>query len=359
MKVTIKVSLASIFFLAVFFALFSAADSKSTSSDRLYALKLDSPPNEFDWENAQPFIVVAKNGNLHELHKAVDVDADSVHTSTASCHHAAPIAPPVTITLKAYYTKDELFLKVKWLDLTKDDAMFEYEFSDDKWNTSKKLEDALGIMWDLSYGKKPFNCSIACHATDWKLKDYSLVSKFRMGIKGSDMVDLWNWSAYRTNTFNFADDRYINEDGVLPDTPSRIYFYNTDRVTSAPVAESARDITPLSEGDTPVYDYNGMKIADGYWMLTGKAPGIRIVMPNGNRADVRALGAYEKSKWEVTFSRALINEDNKDVTFNVKRDNIYKFGLAVFDNTLTNHYAVEEPVELVFVDANKVDAKNN
>jgi hypothetical protein len=334
----------------MFYVSYSMVDSKTLSADRLYALKLDRPPDEKDWDDAVAIIVTAKNGNLHRVHKSVDVDKDSVHTTSRSCHHAEPIAPPVKIMLKAYYTDEEIFLRASWSDMTKDDSMFEFTYSDDRWNVSDKLEDAFGIMWDLSEGHEPFNCSLACHTTDWKLKDYNIISKFKMGTVGAGEMDLWNWKASRTNNLNFADDKYIYNKGIIPDTPSKIYFYNSELKGSMPLNDSARDITPLEDGDSPVYDHNGLLIKDGYWMITGTAPGVRVSMPSGKRADVRVHGEYKNSVWEVTFKRKLISEDSKDVTFVVKRTNIYKFGIAVMDNTLTNHYAVEEPVELEFIE---------
>ena len=331
-------------------ALFFSVKSKSLAPDKLYALKLAHPPSESDWDNASPLVVTAKNGNLHKVHKTVDIDKDTVHTTSASCHHGDPIAPPVIITLKAYFTDDEIFLRASWSDMTKDDKMFEFIYSNDKWTVSDKLEDGLGIMWDLTEGGKPFNCSIACHATDWKLKDYNIISKFQMNTLGDDEVDLWNWKAARTNAFNFADDKYIDKKGITPDTPSKIYFYNSTIKGNIPLDDSARNIKPMEDGDAPIYDANGLLIKDGFWMLTGNAPGVRVSMPTGNRANIKAHGEYKDGKWIVTFKRKLISEDSKDVTFFVKRNNIYRFGIAVMDNTLTNHYAVEEPLKIEFVD---------
>jgi hypothetical protein len=329
--------------------LYSTSGCKRLTADKLYALKLEHAPEEEDWNNALTFFVTARNGNLHELHKSVDVDKDTVHTSSQSCHHQRPEAPPVRISLKAYYTDEEIFLRVAWSDQTRDDRMFEYYYADSKWNVSNKLEDGLGIMWDMSEGHSPFNCSIACHTTDWSLKDYNLISKFKMGTKGDDEADLWNWKAFRTNTYNFADDKFINTKGIIPDTPSKIYFYNSENKRNLPLSGSARNITPLKDGDTPENDLNGLPIKDGYWMLKGTAPGVRVTMPTGNRGDVKAKGVYKDNGWEVTFRRKLITEDSKDVTFVVKRTNIYKFGIAVMDNTITNHYAVKEPVSIKFV----------
>ena len=348
----IKNSALIIFFLIVLSVFYQTVNSKSLSAERLYALKLLTPPDETDWNNAIPLVVTAKNGNLHKLHEKVDIDKDTVHTSSKSCHHAAPEAPPVKINLKAFYTEDELFLRVSWIDFTRDDKMFEYAYSEDKWNVSNNLEDAIGIMWDMTEGDKPFNCTIACHTTDWKLKDYSLISKFKMNTLNDDEVDLWNWKAFRTNTFSFADDKYIDSRGIIPDTPSRIYFYNSTLKNNAPLEVLARDIKPLKDGDSPQYDYNGLLVKEGYWMTSGTAPGVRVTIPTGNRGDVRATGTYNGSGWSVTFRRRLVNEDPKDVTFVVKRTSIYKFGVAVMDNTLTNHYAVEEPLELAFIEEN-------
>ena len=104
----------------------------------------------------------------------------------------------------------------------------------------------------------------------------------------------------------------------------------------------------MEEGDTPVYDDNGLLIINGYWMVSGKAPGIRVSMPTNNRADVKTSGSYDCKTWEVTLRRKLMTSDNKDVAFDLNKNNVYKFGVAIMDNTMTNHFAVLETLELVF-----------
>jgi hypothetical protein len=347
-KVKLKIAAAFVFFLVILFAFYSALSSKSISSGRLFALKLDSPPDETDWNNALPLIVTAQNGNLHELKKSVDIDEDTVHTTSKSCHHGPPAPPPVKILLKAYYTDEELFLRISWDDKTKDDKMYEFTYDNDKWNVSEKLEDGLGIMWDLSAGVKPFNCSYACHTTKWRLKDSSLISSYKMGTLDDNMVDIWNWKAFRTNTLDFADDKYIDKTGITPDTFSKIYFYNSNLRKIAPLDYSASKITPMEDGDTPVYDGNGLLITDRYWMVSGRAPGIRVSVPSGSRADIKASAGYGCGSWEVTLRRKLLTNDNKDVAFDLNKNNVYKFGVAVMDNTLINHFAVPDTLELVF-----------
>lgn len=355
MDVKLKVTLAISFLLIISTIIYSSADYKGISSDKLYALNLDRPPNEDDWWNAVPLIALAENGNYHKLDRTKtvnlsssenkDIDDDTVHTTTKSCHHGSPAVPPIKITLKAYYTDDELFMRVSWEDTTMDARMFEYSY-DKKWIPSNMLEDALGIMWDVSDGKKAFNCTLACHATKWQLKEYNLVSQFRMQTINDDTVDLWNWKAFRTNSLNFADDKFIDKSGIIPDTPSNIYFYNSTLKNRAPLDNYAYNVIPVENDDTPIYDGNGLLIKQNYWMLTGKAPGVIVSMPTGKRGDVKAHGEYKDGKWIVTMRRKLITNDSRDVTFNVKRNNTYKFGVAVMDETLTNHYAVEEPLTL-------------
>ncbi len=356
MKDNIKLIAVVVSFLVITYIFFAATGCKKVYSDKLYAIKLAKPPTDTDWGNAVPLIVTASNGNFHDISKvregaAKDIDKDTVHTSSASCHHGTPAPPPVKIYLKAYYTDSELFMRVSWGDATKDDRMYEFAYNNDMWRSSRQLEDALGIMWDMSGGEKPFNCAQACHATNWQLKNFNMVAKFRMQTLADDKVDLWNWKAYRTNSLNFADDKYIDEKGIAPDTPAKIYFYNSTLKDNAPLDNLALEVAPMEEGDSPSYDYNGMPVKKGYWMITGTAPGVRVFMPSGRRADVKARGEYKRGAWEVTLNRKLITNDSKDVTFDIKRNNRYRFGISVMDNTLTNHYAAKETLELVFIDS--------
>ncbi len=360
MNAQAKVLTAMIFFLAVSFAIFSTADSRGISADKLYALKLqpasgdsDFEPSETDWKNALPLFLKGENGNYHEREKTGDIDKDSVHVTTASCHHGTPSSPPVMISLKAYYTDEELFIRMVWEDATKDSNMFEFTYADGKWNVSEQLEDAAGIMWDTTEGANTFNCNRACHK---KLQSTNDISGYSMNTVAGEMMDVWNWKASRTDPLRFADDKFIEPAGVKPDTPSRIYFYNSKLRAKKTLSYYSFDISPLEDGDAPEFDANGNPISEMRWLMTSKAPGVKTMTPTGNRADIKARGKYNNGEWDVTFRRKLITGDKKDVAFNVKRTNTYKFGVAVMDNTLTNHYAVKESITLEFVDGSKAEA---
>jgi len=139
------------------------AGCRDIPADRTYALWLDHEPSEADWQRALPREVQVKGGRPHKLRSFTDIDEDTVHTTTASCHHGSRLPDPVPVDIRAFYTDRELFLRLSWEDATKDQSMFEWEYDGQKWQNTGRLEDGFGLLWDAKAQFNDFSCSYACH----------------------------------------------------------------------------------------------------------------------------------------------------------------------------------------------------
>lgn len=322
-----------------------SAGCREVSADRTYALWLDHPPTDQDWERALPREVTVRGGRPHKLRSFTDIDEDTVHTSTASCHHGSRVPEPVAVDVRAFYTDQDVFLRLSWEDETQDQGMLDWEFDGLKWQNTGQLEDGFGLLWDAKGKFNKFSCSYACHITDFGVNKASFHASNKMRMAKEDAwLDLWNWKAARTAQHGFADDRYLDTEGMHGDTPGELFIENSRART-----DGSADIRPFEEGDSPVYDAERLPADEGFRPPGAVAPGYIVKRPVGGRADVLAVSRYHDGRWTVVLRRALQTGDPHDVVF-VPGDEVgVAFGLALMDHSLYEHYASNTVERLVLL----------
>jgi len=318
---------------------------REVPAEKLYALRLDHPPTTADWERALPRTVVVRGGRVHKLELLPDIDADTVHTTTASCHHGATVPAPLPVDLRAFYTERDLYLRLSWHDATRDDAIRQWRFDGTAWHSSAAEEDGFGLLWAGAGAYPRFSCSYACHISDFGVSGASFHASNRMKLaQEGTWLDLWNWKAQRTGRFGFADDRYLDVNGMQGDVPGELFSENSQ-------ARLAHDpaLPPLSEGDKPIYDAEGLPIGGEFRPAGSTAPGYLTELPLGGRADVAAFAEYNDGRWTVILHRALDTGDPHDIRFVPGDPAGVVFGLSVMDDTLKEHYASTTEEQLVLL----------
>jgi len=314
-------------------------------ADRLYALHLERPPTPADWERALPRPVTVKGGRLHKDVPFADIDQDTVHTSTASCHHGSSLPDPVEVDLRAFYTDTDLYLRLSWADATRDATMMEWLFDGEAWHNAGGFEDGFGLLWDAEGHFPRFSCSYACHIDDFGVTGDSFHALNKMKLaRDSAWLDLWNWKAQRTGRYGFADDRYLDAQGMHGDVPGELF-----RENSRAALQHDSGLQPFAEGDAPVYDAEGLPVGKEFRPAGSRAPGYLTERPNGGRGEVAAYGVHEQGRWTVILHRRLNTGDPHDAVF-VPGDRAgVAFGLSVMDNTLQEHYASSTEEHLVLL----------
>jgi hypothetical protein len=200
-------------------------------------------------------------------------------------------------------------------------------------------------MWDAAGRYPRFSCSYSCHIQDFGVSgaNFHASNKMRLADKGS-ILDLWNWKAGRTGPLGFADDRYLDEQGMHGDLPGEIFLENS----KARLAPSA-DLSPFAEGDLPIYDADRRLATEGYRPPGTTAPGYLVERPKGARGDVVAFSEHDGGYWTVTLRRRMNTGDPRDAVF-VPGDQVgVAFGLALMDNTPFEHYASTSEEGLVLL----------
>lgn len=332
--------------LVIIFILLLAACT-DIEPDRLYAVKLDHAPTPLDWNAALPKTVVVKGGRLNKIDPLPEIDKDTVHTSTASCHHGASLPDPVAIDLRAFYTEKDLYLRLSWADATHNDNMRGWEYDGVVWRSSGSFEDGIGILWDIDRKYPDFTCAYACHLDDFGVSGQSFRGHNRMKLfKPGPLLDLWNWKAGRTGPLAFADDRYIDQDGMHGDLPGEIFHPNSLRQVRLQDAGVA-----FSAGDQPIYDFDGLAVEGQTLTIFSRAPGYLTDRPLGDRADVKARSFWRNGRWTLILRRALDTGSPRDVRFAPDDQTAIGFGIALMDNSLFEHYASTVTQALVLLPA--------
>lgn len=326
-------------------AAFALAGCSDIPSDRTYALWLDHAPSDADWERALPRSVLVRGGRPHKLRSFTDIDEDTVHTSTASCHHGSRLPEPVPVDVRAFYTDDDLFLRLSWEDATRDQSMLDWLYDGEQWQNTGAIEDGFGLLWDAKGQFSNFSCSYACHISDFGVNRASFHASNKMRVaKENAWLDLWNWKAARTAALGFADDRYLDNRGMHGDTPGELFVENS-------MAHAGRldGVRPFGVGDAPVYDADRLPADEGFRPPGSLTPGYLVKRPIGGRADVLALSRHEGGRWIVTLRRALRTGDPFDVVFVPGDEMGVAFGLALMDHSQYEHYASNSVERLVLL----------
>ncbi len=328
--------------------LFLLSSCTDTEPDRLYALKLDHRPQAADWDAALPKTVTVKGGRLNKLNPLPEIDKDTVHTSTASCHHGAGLPEPIAIDVRAFYTATDLYLRLSWVDSTRNDNIRGWSYDGSAWHSNGDFEDGIGILWDSERKYPDFTCSYACHLDDFGVSGQSFRGHNRMKLfKPGPLLDLWNWKAGRTGLLAFADDRYIDQKGMHGDLPGELFHPNSLRQVRPQMKGEV-----FAAGDRPVYDYDGVAIEGQTLTLYSRAPGYLTDAPTGDRADVVARSFWQDGRWTLVLRRALDTGSERDARFAPGEESAISFGISLMDNSLYEHYASTVPQTLVLVPTN-------
>ncbi len=334
----------TILIISVVFAML--AGCKEIPADRLYALKLENPPSEADWQRALPRTVIVRGGRPHKENPLPEINKDTVHTSTPSCHHGGQLPDPIRVEMKAFYTETDLFLRIAWRDPTPDARLNPWIFDGETWNNAPQLQDGLGLVWSDPAQFSDFTCARACHIDDFGVAGSGFHAGHRMKLANPGKgLDLWSWQADLTARLGFADDRRLDEEGMHGDLPGEIFSRNSHMATLQNPASA-----PFGEQDRPLVDAEGQPPGGRFYAPGTVAPGYLVSTPHGSRADVSAHSRHENGHWVLTLRRERITGDPLDRAFLPGEQNATYFGLAVMDHTLSEHYASTLRETLVLVE---------
>jgi hypothetical protein len=275
-----------------------------------------------------------------------------------------------TVTLKAAYTSDMLYMLIQYKDPTHSMRRGPYQKqADGSWKKLKDpadkggddnvyYEDKWAMLWPVNEATAiPFakeGCAMSCHEDTDKSKPYG--NKYT-NLPGQ-LLDMWHMKGQRTGPWGLVDDQYTDDTRWDPKT--------------APNAGRKGD------PGTPTGDYNGIPLVDGkpqFMHRDGKAAnaggtyyikrGDEVAFDDskfkagdevasyianpllGDRADVQVVNSYANGMHTSVVSRKLVTGSKFDVQFSDLGAR-YGFGFAAFDNAQVRHATMDDAAFLVF-----------
>jgi len=306
--------------------------------DRLFALHLAHAPVERTWSATLPLPLKSGGGSIHGTNARLaelELDTDAVHLGSASCHHGPPITSPVFAEARAFYTDRELFLEVRWEDITDDTVPKVWERSPAGWRLGDADQDGIAILWSRTAG--PFGCQEACHMRDFSIRQGELVDQRAMYlVNQGDWEETWIWKPTQG-----AQALTLGPRGFLTSRGETYRTLNSAAAFDPALTPEARRAGTFGPEDRPLGDAAGRPLSDA---ATG-APAYRYA-ENAGGGGLTAVAERTSRGWRVVFTRNLEAGPGRQAFLPGES---YHFGVAIFDATSVNHHIVRDTKTLQLV----------
>ena len=239
-----------------------------------------------------------------------------------------------SVTTKTVYTKDEIYFLFSWKDATKSVTKGAWKYDGQKWSHQKGNEDRISLLFEINrinnYATK--GCAVVCHvpegAPNAKDGKFGTTSAAQKG-------DLWHWKAARSDPAGFADDTWVtvisekkggrkSDAGKGGDTKNMTEDKSMPKYMLAPGKKLGKNGILLASHAVEIKDFSAFNPGD---TITYRMP----KMPQGSRADIKAMSRYADGGWTVMLSRKLDTGNDDDTAFNPRKK--YNFTMALFDDS--------------------------
>ena len=239
-----------------------------------------------------------------------------------------------SVTTKAVYTDQEIYFLFSWKDPTRSVTKGAWKYDGQKWSHQKGNEDRISLLFEINriknYATK--GCAVVCHVPEGapNAKD----GKFGTS-SAAEKGDLWHWKAARSDPAGFADDTWVtvisekkggrkSDAGKGGDTKNMTADKSKPKYMLAPGKKFAKEDILLASHAVEINDYAAFKAGD---TITYRMP----KMPEGSRADIKAVSRHADGGWTVMLYRQLDTGNEDDVAFNPRKK--YNFTMALFDDS--------------------------
>ena len=272
-----------------------------------------------------------------------------------------------TVTLKAVYSADMLYLLVQYPDPTNSIRRGPYQKqADGSW---KKLtdpadkggddniyyEDKWAMIWNIDNSIKGFDkegCAAMCHLGQGKPYGNKYTAS------AGELGDIWHMKGSRTAPLGFVDDQYVDHTRYDPKASP-----NAGRKSDPGGPRGEYNAFPLANGMPQFMNRDGRAANAGgsYYIKRGDEVQFDdsrfkagdevasfIINPlEGDRGDIRVAINWNNGMHTSVVSRKLVTGSKFDVQF-ANLGARYGFGVAAFDNAQVRHATGDDPLYLVF-----------
>lgn len=263
-----------------------------------------------------------------------------------------------TVTLRAMYDDDNLFILAEWDDITESRGYQPWVKTEDGWRQNLTIgsdehifyEDKFSLIFpiedDPSFER--FGCATQCHLGKHPESDYSA----HYGYKGTDsLTDVWHWKGSRTGPFDQLDDKYwdvvdpegknIGRHGDPKDGGGYTKNITEDKTRPLMLPRDA-DVSLQRLGVLPIED--AVEYSDelaAQFEPGDIVEGIFGGPFEGDRGDVRCVAKHHDGQWHLYIQRKLDTghtlEDGRPSDRKFEPGVAIPFGCAAFDHASKRH----------------------
>ena len=216
----------------------------------------------------------------------------------------------ITVSVKAAYFSDTIFILASWADSTKNNTHETLTWSKNKkeYTMGKDIEDSVALLFYMGDVKN--SCMTSSTGTT---------------------ADYWRWCAARSDKSQYAFD------GMIKTSASKLAHANSYK------GEGGKKIWIQKLQDSGVAPW---KIQLPVKFIGDKIPSYLPETPTISSADVRARGGYVKDRWVVEFSRELNTNHSDDIVFDTAKK--FLFAIAVYNGAMGRDHFSSQLIELTF-----------
>lgn len=258
-----------------------------------------------------------------------------------------------TARVRAVYDQNYIYFQVKWTEVA--DSALGLAVAEDlypsKWVFDSLVasgrkdfwskvvmgdEDRVMLMFEVTRLNRfeHDGCLVTCHAGS---ESANLPGTNYHSTKSAQArMDIWSWSSITSNPTGYADDKYMDGTGQIPDefqplkykdgikgdigrAPSManlfFVFSGAPRVISAyrPLYQAATD--PDSIATYPLWDWQISTYDTTGWRKGFAVPTFIATVPTQSRADIMSHGKFDNGTWTVEFRRLRATGNGDDTKF--------------------------------------------
>ncbi|MEH6813102.1 MAG: ethylbenzene dehydrogenase-related protein [Motiliproteus sp.] len=215
----------------------------------------------------------------------------------------------LTVRVAAGVYGDQFYFAAQWPDKTEDLAYKSWRWKGKKYKRGKQRDDMFALRFDMG---GDFN---SCMVSDANYE-----------------VDVWVWSAGRSNKAGLAEDMWHL---ITLDELENAAEYKTDSGNTVYIKKGRDEGSRIYVNNKPDRKKNQGKELPGI-IMTGTS--------GGSLADVKAKGVWKDNHWFLEYQRKLDTGNADDAV--LPRGGQIRGQLAVFNKGYAEHKSVSE--ELVF-----------
>jgi len=211
----------------------------------------------------------------------------------------------ITVRLASTVVGDRIYIAMRWPDQKADTSYKDWVWSGSKYRRGKNVDDMVALRFDM--------------AGDY---DSCMLSEQEYE------VDVWRWSAGRSNPAGYATDmwqlittRFLDQAAEYEGPSGKMVYIRKGKDEGTAIYANTRPNRKVKTADS--------------------LPGIQQnSAPDGSVADVRAKGVWADGFWNLEFSRALDTGNSDDAALN-QGSAVTKIGaIAVFNRAASEHKSV-------------------